>query len=121
MEGKDFQSDSSSKNMPPSLYRNLDAYNLDNNDLDYVAYKKYLLKLADLEQKIHVEDPQGQTKMKRTHTSKRLSMISPKWYQRLASPEKKKSKLSKKQKPKKVGLNYFSNFLRSLFRRILPF
>jgi len=32
-------------------YHNINAYNLDSNDLDYIVYKKYLLKLSGLEKK----------------------------------------------------------------------
>ncbi|CAI2361801.1 unnamed protein product [Moneuplotes crassus] len=101
LECNNFQHDSDNNNMVSSLYRILDAYNLDNNDLDYVAYKKYLLKLANLEQKVRVEDLQDRKKMKRTHLNKRLSMVSPKWYQRLASPDKKKAKTKNKLKGQK--------------------
>ena len=92
-------------------YSNLNAYNLDNNDLDYIVYRKYLLKLAGLEKKKKVDKNDNKSKrpFKRAKTHRRSSMgMTNTVYNRLMKEKskKKKKKKASKQKPWKNLVDY---------------
>ncbi|CAI2364369.1 unnamed protein product [Moneuplotes crassus] len=97
-EGKTFKGGVKDPAVGMGSWTDLNAYNLDNNDLDYVVYKKYLMKLAELEKKILVEVESGKRKeFKRAKSKKRFSVSTAKVCRRLSGVKKRKKGLNFKK------------------------
>ena len=94
-DGKSFVRDTQNPLLLTGVYHNLNAYNLDNNDLDYIVYKKYLLKLYGLEKPVK-KPPKRESKIKRPSTARRSSIaISDNFYKRLSQAGSQKNQKGK--------------------------
>lgn len=87
LEGKNFAKEVQNPMLLSGPYHNLNAYNLDNNDLDYIVFKKYLLKLYGFEKltKKVVTNDISKKQPKRCKTARRQStLINQDFYDRLS-------------------------------------